>query len=174
MEPRIRSRFSALVAFLTVLLFNVSAVVGDFTQSYCSTQNTGSTDVCKYCSVTLSTELTVSDNWTWQSNSKCTEHCQGLGNFAFAVIKFDDCWCSNYIPAQQVDIGGCQKNCPGWQPEKCGDKDKGLYIYIKMNGAPSGTQGSSQPSSSVSVTPLRSSEDTSSVQATTVSTLFSF
>ncbi|KAH7374319.1 hypothetical protein BKA66DRAFT_513749 [Pyrenochaeta sp. MPI-SDFR-AT-0127] len=131
----------------------------DFTTSYCSNDNTGSTDVF---------------NWTWQSNGKCTEHCNSQGTFAFAVIQFKDCWCSNYIPAQQVDTSDCMVNCPGFPAEKCGDADKGLYIYIKLDGSPSGTQGGSQPTSArvSSATPLPSStRKPSSSKAITVSTI---
>lgn len=127
MEPR----FGSLSSVLGIFLFSMTAAA-DFTTSYCSNDNTGSTDVF---------------NWTWQSNGKCTEHCNSQGTFAFAVIQFKDCWCSNYIPAQQVDTSDCMVNCPGFPAEKCGDADKGLYIYIKLDGSPSGTQGGSQPTS---------------------------
>ena len=72
-------------------------------------------------------------------------------------------------------MAGCQKNCPGWPAEKCGDADKGLYIYIKMGATPSGTQPPSQSTSSVSAAPLPSPDASSSTTgATTVSTLFPF
>ncbi|KAF1847439.1 uncharacterized protein K460DRAFT_58343 [Cucurbitaria berberidis CBS 394.84] len=131
MERRPRPTVPGLVAILALFLFSMSATA-DFTTSYCSNQNTGSTDTF---------------NWTWQSNGKCTDHCNEQGTFAFAVIKYTDCWCTNYIPAQQQDTSGCMVDCPGFPDEKCGDKDKDLFIYIKLKGSPSGTQGASQATS---------------------------
>jgi cell wall integrity and stress response component len=87
------------------------------------------------------------DNWNYQSNGNCTNHCsQTVGTYAFAVIQYKDCWCTNLIPSQQVDIGKCRKECPGFGTEDCGDADNGLFVYIQGNGQPSGTAGG--PSSS--------------------------
>lgn len=172
MEPRLGSRFSRFFAILPVFLFSMSASA-DFTTSYCSNDNTGDTDVCKYLSTSLAASLTSLVNWTWQSNGKCSDHCNSQGTYAFAVIKFTDCWCSNYIPAQQTDTSECMVDCPGFPSEKCGDKDKDLYIYIKLAGSPSGTQSGSQPTSArvSSAIPLPSStRNPSSSRATTVST----
>ncbi|KAH9868041.1 hypothetical protein IAQ61_007348 [Plenodomus lingam] len=108
-----------------------SSLTVAFDAPYCSNQNTASGDAF---------------NWPYQSNGKCTDHCNSLGTYAFAVIQFTDCWCTNYIPARQEDTSNCQVGCPGFPVEHCGDKDKGLYIYIKLAGSPSGTQGGSQPS----------------------------
>ncbi|KAJ4346031.1 hypothetical protein N0V95_005764 [Ascochyta clinopodiicola] len=123
-----------LVALVT-LLFSALVTAQDtgFTQSYCSSQNTGTNDAFF---------------WTFQSNGKCSDHCNSAGTYAFAVIQYTNCWCSNYIPSTTTDITSCQKDCPGFPDEKCGDKDAGLYIYIKLSGQPSGTAGGgSQPSS---------------------------
>lgn len=112
------------------------------------------------------------DFWTYQTNGKCTDHCKALGTWAFAVIQFNDCWCSNYIPSTTTDITDCQKDCPGYPTEKCGDVDAGLYIYIKMDGQPSGTVGGSQPSSTSvsSATPVPSTDTPSTSDAASVST----
>lgn len=115
----------------------------------------------------------VSVFWTYQTNGKCSDHCNDAGTYAFAVIQYTNCWCSNYIPSTTTDISSCQKDCPGFPSEKCGDQDKGLYIYIKLAGQPSGTAGgSSQPSSTEvsSATPAPSSTVLSSSDAITVST----
>lgn len=45
-------------------------------------------------------------------------------------------------------MSDCQKDCPGFPAEKCGDKDKNLFMYIQMDGKVSGTIGGSQPTSS--------------------------
>ncbi|KAL6702586.1 hypothetical protein ACN47E_001343 [Coniothyrium glycines] len=154
MSPSPASAFLALLA-IALTFFNMSATA-QFVTSYCSTQNTGSTDLFY---------------WQWQSNGKCSDHCNALGTYAFAVIKYTDCWCSNYIPEQQTDTSECQVDCPGFPDNKCGDKDKGLYIYIKLAGSPSGTQGASKPTSasvSSNAIPLPSStEGSSSPEVTT-------
>jgi hypothetical protein len=83
------------------------------------------------------------------SNGNCTNHCSDIGSYAFAVIQYKDCYCSDLIPRQQVPIGGCQVDCPGYGEENCGSKDNGLFIYIQ-NGQPSGTApgpSSAQPTS---------------------------
>lgn len=129
----------ALAGFLSVTtsLFSTLAAAQDFDQAYCSNQNTGTTD--KYY-------------WQWQSNGECLKHCNGLGTYAFAVLKYTDCWCSNYIPASQTDISECEVDCPGFPSNKCGDRAKGLYMYIALGPDASGTQGapsSTAPSSTM-------------------------
>ncbi|OAL48300.1 hypothetical protein IQ07DRAFT_645775 [Pyrenochaeta sp. DS3sAY3a] len=148
-----RSPFPGLVALLALILFTTSSSAAG-TVSYCSNQNTGSTDAFF---------------WTWQSNGKCTDHCNSLGVYAFAVIQFKDCWCSNYIPSAQVDTDRCMVDCPGFPSEKCGDVDNGLFIYLKLDGTPSGTQGGSKPTSAaVSIpSPLTSSTDSSRESSST-------
>ncbi|KAH8724229.1 hypothetical protein GQ44DRAFT_618614 [Phaeosphaeriaceae sp. PMI808] len=130
MERRFGSTLLALVAALAALLFVTPAAA--FTESYCSPQNTGNTDVY---------------HWDYQSNGNCTNHCNQIGNFAFSVIQFKDCYCSNYTPRNQVNINRCKKDCPGFPSENCGSQDDGLFIYIQGSGQPSGTAGGSQPSS---------------------------
>lgn len=131
--------------------------------------------VTTLCDNIYCADLSSLDFWTWQSNGKCTDHCNSQGTYAFAVIQYTDCWCTNYIPSTTTDISSCQKDCPGYPSEKCGDKDEGLYIYIELAGQPSGTAGGgSQPSSTVSsATPAPSSTDSPSSDATTVSTSIS-
>ncbi|KAF2995562.1 hypothetical protein E8E13_003987 [Curvularia kusanoi] len=149
---------NVVVATITLLL---SGYATAFTQSYCSSQNTGSGSPFF---------------WTYQTNGKCTDHCAALGTYAFAVIQFTNCWCTNYIPATTTDISDCQVDCPGYPSEKCGDKDAGLYIYIEGNGQPSGTAGgggSSKPSSTASSAPNKPSSTLQTVatsSATAMST----
>ncbi|KAF2875123.1 hypothetical protein BDV95DRAFT_591853 [Massariosphaeria phaeospora] len=128
-----RSALHGLVALLALLLFvglPVSAIAAGV--SYCSSQNTGA-DSAKL-------------HHTWQSNGWCTDQCTAKGA-AFAVILTEDCWCSNYIPEEQASTSDCNDNCPGFPTEKCGNKDEGLYIYLKLGGKPSGTMGGSKPTS---------------------------
>jgi hypothetical protein len=45
-------------------------------------------------------------------------------------------------------MNDCEVDCPGFPDEKCGNKDKDLFMYIEMDGQVSGTIGGSQPTSS--------------------------
>jgi hypothetical protein len=123
------------------------------------------------------------------SNGNCTDHCRDEGTFAFAVIKYQDCYCSDLIPREQTDVSKCRKVCPGYGVENCGSIDDGLYIYIQ-NGSPSGTApgpSSAKPTQQPTVSssaprpppppPPRSSTpapapSSSSATTTTVSALF--
>ncbi|CAA9963218.1 WSC multi-domain protein [Pyrenophora teres f. maculata] len=140
MERTFASSLIGLAALFVLLLSIKPVRAADWVQSYCSSENTGSDD----------TQYT----WQWQSNGNCTSHCKQVGNnFAFAVLQFTECWCSNYIPADQTDMSNCQVDCPGFPAEKCGNKKDNLYMYIKMDGKPSGTKGGSQPSSTAAAAP---------------------
>ncbi|PVI06322.1 hypothetical protein DM02DRAFT_649833 [Periconia macrospinosa] len=131
---RRQSRFPFLGLFLVVIGMFILIVPAqaEFDYAYCSSQNTNSG------SPTYS---------QWQSNGFCTEKCEGS---VFAVILQNDCWCSNYAPgADQQSTDNCNDACPGYPTERCGNKDKKLYMYIRIAGAQaSGTQGGSAPTSS--------------------------
>jgi len=171
MEPRFTSTLLGFAALLALLISIKPVRATDWVQSYCSSQNTGGDDSFY--------------QWQWQSNGNCTNHCTQEGSYAFAVIKYTDCWCSNYIPANQIDVSNCQGDCPGFPAEKCGNKKDNLYIYIQMNGKPSGTKGTSQPSftaaassqaptsqmPSTTLTPASSPSPTPTEQPVTIPTL---
>lgn len=94
------------------------------------------------------------DIWPYQSNGNCTSHCAETGNWAFAVIQYTDCYCSDYAPDPTYSLGDCAVGCPGFPAEHCGNKDKGLYIYLELFAKPSGTKsagGDSEPTSSAAV-----------------------
>ncbi|CAD0087196.1 unnamed protein product [Aureobasidium vineae] len=115
-------------------------------QTYCSSQNSGS----DYDAVTN----------IYQSNGACHDEC--AANYAFAIVQYQQCWCSNYAPADQLDVSQCSQSCPGYPSESCGDKDNGLYGYIKLNIDPSGTLGSGSSSSSTSSAAQSSTQQSSS------------
>ena len=105
----------------------------------------------------------VSDEF--QSTGLCGDRC--TGSYAFAVIQGNRCWCSNYVPADQVDTSDCNQGCPGISTEWCGNTDEGLYGYFQLPlGNPIGTSGgSSSPTAtrtSSSVSTVRSSFSSSS------------
>ncbi len=78
----------------------------------------------------------------YMSNGLCQGHCQG--SYAFAVIQGYNCWCSNYVPADQESTYDCNQQCPGFGSEWCGSTDAGLYGYYLLSpGVPLGTSGSS-------------------------------
>ena len=132
------------------------------------------TSVSMLSTYSSDSQLTSPDSWQYQSNGNCTNHCRLEGKYAFAVIQYTDCHCSNYVPADQEDISKCQKDCPGYPTEKCGNKDDGLNIYIKIDGNnPSGTLGGSSSTAAATSAPAATSQALSS-QAPTVSISFSF
>ncbi|RYP71411.1 hypothetical protein DL771_004778 [Monosporascus sp. 5C6A] len=75
---------------------------------------------------------------TWQSNGLCHNTCQGS---AFAIVQNNNCWCSDYEPADSVttDVNSCNMECPGYPTETCGGD--GLFGYIALGPEPSGTRG---------------------------------
>ncbi|KAJ4294190.1 hypothetical protein N0V90_007880 [Kalmusia sp. IMI 367209] len=152
MYTRTRGPSSGL-AILLVLYLLIATVMGDWNYSYCSSQNTGSTSAFY---------------WGWQSNGKCHDHCKEEGNYAFAVIQDKECWCSDYIPQEQADISECSETCPGFPTEKCGKQGQ-YYIYVELDGTPSGTAAASSPSStkSQSQSQSQSSKPSSTLQTST-------
>jgi hypothetical protein len=109
--------------------------------------------------------LTSPDTWPWQSNGNCTNHCKEEGTYAFAVLQYTDCWCSNYAPGDTASMNDCEVDCPGFPTEKCGNKDKDLFIYIEMDGQVSGTIGGSQPTSSAAAPSETQTEPPKTVSA---------
>lgn len=120
------------------------------TLTYCSSENTGSSLV---------------NSSIWQSNGLCHDKCLGDG-YALAIVQYQDCWCSNYAPADTVDLDECDQTCPGYPSEMCGGD--GLYGYIYL-ADPSGTVGSSSSTTSSS-TRASTSPSTTSTSPSTSST----
>jgi cell wall integrity and stress response component len=118
---------------------------------YCSTQNTA-TDTSPYF-------------FTWQSNGECKKHCLAQGGSSFFVLQGNNCWCSDYAPQDQSDISECSDTCPGYPSENCGKADE-FYVYVELNGNPSGTAGSSQPSSTKGSSSKSTTMQTSASTAT--------
>lgn len=108
-------------------------------------------------SISLTCHL-VQDNF--QSNGACSTSCAG---YAFAIVQYKSCWCSDYIPADTASTGSCSVACPGYPYESCGDESSGLFGYVALGKAPLGTKGAA---SSKSPTP----QETSTIQATQPST----
>jgi cell wall integrity and stress response component len=115
----------------------------------------------------------------FQSDGSCQVKCQD--SYAFAILQGANCWCSDYAPSEQKQTNLCNDPCPGFPGDWCGDSSAGLYGYIALSKAPSGTidgaLSSTQASSitSVSSTPSTrwryssSSPSTSAVETTPIS-----
>ncbi|KAJ2965986.1 hypothetical protein NQ176_g10354 [Zarea fungicola] len=74
------------------------------------------------------------------------------GKYVFAITSHENCWCSNYEPAQDVIVSNSECNfpCLGFPYEFCGGND--LYGYLNLGAKPSGTTDgapSATPSSSI-------------------------
>lgn len=85
----------------------------------------------------------ISVSSIYMSNGKCYDTCSG---YAFAIVQDDNCWCSNYVPLNQVSLGNCNSQCPGYPSDSCGNSGSGLYGYIAAGSTPSGTSGASSNS----------------------------
>ena len=75
----------------------------------------------------------------YQSNGSCQDTCKA--QYAFAILKGNQCWCSNYAPGSQNSPGSCNSDCPGFPFEKCGNPDQDLYGYYQLNNNVAGTLG---------------------------------
>jgi len=111
--------------YLGLALLGSARVTNALSQTYCSSENTGS-------DFSVVTDI-------YQSNGACSTTCSG--EYAFAIVQWQSCWCSNYIPSSQDDVSNCSQNCPGFPSEQCGDEDSGLFGYIQLAKSPSGTAG---------------------------------
>ncbi|WPH02857.1 Hypothetical protein R9X50_00572500 [Acrodontium crateriforme] len=153
---RLDSKVPFRAAALALLARTVSA---DSAVPYCSSENTGS----DYDEV-----INIYNSW-----GSCTEQC---AQYAFAVVQWKSCWCSNYIPADQQDTSNCDQGCPGYSQNQCGNLAEGLYGYVTVTNNPaSGTASGSQASSTStqSSTAASSSSSSYSVQPSSTSSISS-
>ncbi|EME45310.1 hypothetical protein DOTSEDRAFT_43682 [Dothistroma septosporum NZE10] len=118
-------------------------------QQYCSSQNTGSSN-------SQGTNI-------YMSNGLCSDDCRS--QYAFAIVSYQSCYCSDYVPSDQESTSSCNQDCPGYPAEQCGNANSGLYGYIALDKAPSGTAGAATASSTQQPT-----SSTTSTQAPTTST----
>ena len=130
------------VASATILLALMLSKSSALTQQYCSSQNTGADSspgmILRSLGANVANMLSiVQDNF--QSNGACQTTCEG---YAFAVVQYQSCWCSDYVPADTTSTSSCSVACPGYPYEDCGDEAAGLFGYVALGPAPSGTQGS--------------------------------
>jgi cell wall integrity and stress response component len=93
----------------------------------------------------------------YQTLGLCNDSCQG--KFTYAVLQYQECWCSNEKPSETVSVESCNQSCPGYPDQKCGNKGAGLFAYVPLDGAP--VSGGGQANSTVSI--LVSQAQTSSL-----------
>ncbi|ODA81149.1 hypothetical protein RJ55_04113 [Drechmeria coniospora] len=125
----------------------------------------------------LTTVVICPDVSIYQTNGLCHDYCMPKG-LAYAVTQGNSCWCSDYTPADAVQVSDskCSQPCPAYPSEKCGGD--GVFGYIALNNVlPSGTKGpiessstpastSSSPSSKSSVSGTTTPPTTSSIVQT--------
>lgn len=131
---------SALGILCMLALVSIPTIANAVSLQYCSSQNTGS----GFAAI----------NYHWQSGGECHDTC--LANYAFAIVQGQNCWCSNYAADDVTSLWSCNEPCPGYPYEYCGSTSAGLFGYIALDNAPSGTLGlstSSTRSTVVSSTP---------------------
>ncbi|KAI8961644.1 hypothetical protein F5Y11DRAFT_222528 [Daldinia sp. FL1419] len=103
-----------------------------------------------YCA-NINTASTQGNSSIYQSDGLCHDFC--AATFAFAIVKDDECWCSDYVPdkATQVDTDKCDSKCPGFPSDTCGGD--GLWGYISLDHKPSGTKSAGSGSSTKTSSP---------------------
>lgn len=154
------SRLSRYAAVLSILILALAHQAASLSAVYCSSENTSSNS--KNVSI-------------YQSNGLCYYFC--VADYAFAVLQYNGCWCSDYVPDTTVSLSECSTTCPGFPGDLCGGDD--LYGYLALTISPSGTRGSvantaqasdgSQTSSTWTATPITSLETvTGQVRTVTV------
>lgn len=91
---------------------------------------------------TVNTASTQGNSSIYQSDGLCRDFCTASNN-AYAVLKDSNCWCSDYTPANsiQVNTNRCNQPCPGFPSDTCGGN--GVWGYIKLSAQPAGVKGGS-------------------------------
>ncbi|KAI1633978.1 hypothetical protein F4809DRAFT_551277 [Biscogniauxia mediterranea] len=114
------------IAAGAALFAGLAQAATSVTITYCASINTGSGS---------------GNSSIYQSDGLCHDFC--VDDYAFAIVQDQDCWCSNYVPAEstQVDVDDCDTSCPGYPSDLCGGD--GLWGYMSLNAEPSGTTGAS-------------------------------
>lgn len=160
-------RLSVFLASLLLLLVLGAPQVSGLTQALCSSDNTGASFAVGKKSIPVRSEELIADltnlaaTSDYQSNGNCFDACKA--NYAFAIVQYQSCWCSNNAPAHTTSVGSCNQNCPGYPFEQCGSQSAGLFGYIALNKSPSGTIGASStsPSNTPTSAPSSSSQPVS-------------
>jgi len=144
LHRRSRHGLRAAIAWALLTVAPVPMVHG-YSQQYCSPDNTGLSDTHK---VNI-----------YNTNLACYNQC--AQDYAVAIMQWQGCWCSNYLPADQVPVSECNEPCPAWKSDHCGNQTLGLFGYMTLNLQPSGTASNSNPLASSTLQPSTTAEPTS-------------
>lgn len=77
----------------------------------------------------------------------CNDKC--VGKYAYAVLQYQECWCSNEKPSDTVSLESCDQQCPGYPDQNCGSKDAGLFGYVPLEGGDSASSAAATVSLSI-------------------------
>lgn len=145
-----RWRLSTVLCSLLAVISPVMAL----SNAYCSPQNTGG-------------DLALQS--IYMSMGLCFDTCNA--NYAFAILQDDNCWCSDYIPSDQVSTGDCNVECPGYPDDLCGNSAQDLFGYVKLSKAAAGTIGASSSSRPATTSPTSQEPGTTPPPTTRIQTV---
>ncbi|KAJ0349307.1 hypothetical protein COL26b_002516 [Colletotrichum chrysophilum] len=94
-------------------------------------------------------------------------------NFAFAIVQYQSCWCSDVAPAasSEADVEDkCNDICPGYDTEKCGSRPN-WYGYIQLSKTPTSTAGGDAATTSAAAASTTQTTTTSRKPQTSVQTV---
>ena len=125
------------LGLLLVLIFR--HIVYALPIGFCSPDNVASTGPSRSFSqkrVDAGVLTTIAQS-VFMSNGLCATRC--TGDYAYAVIIGQSCYCSDDVPATQVSTDDCHDPCPGYPPDFCGNATAGYYAYFNLGRAASTT-----------------------------------
>ncbi|KAF3078086.1 hypothetical protein TWF706_004716 [Orbilia oligospora] len=110
--------------FLLGSIFLAGISHAEISLVYCSSENTGIGKLAPKDGV-------KHFNYIYQSDGKCHDFC--INDYAFAIVLWQDCWCSNFPPIDLKDLDDCGDSCPGFPDDKCGNRTAIYYNYIELS-----------------------------------------
>ena len=111
---------------LVACVLSLQTAVQALSLAMCSSENTGTSN--------------LQSTYQFNSNGYCHDKCDG---YAYAIVQGESCWCSNSAPGDTTSLSECDVACPGFGYEYCGDSSKGVFGYIALGSASTGSDGSS-------------------------------
>ncbi|KAF3288659.1 hypothetical protein TWF970_005717 [Orbilia oligospora] len=109
--------------FLLGSIFLAGISHAEISLVYCSSENTGIGKLAPKDGV-------KHFNYIYQSDGKCHDFC--IQDYAFAIVLWQDCWCSNFPPIDLKNLDDCGDSCPGFPDDKCGNRTAIYYNYIEL------------------------------------------
>ena len=138
------------ILHLVVIVLLIPSVVKALSLNLCSNTNLGGDKT----------------SYQYMSNGYCSNTCSNKG-YSVAILSGYDCYCTNNVPADTVDMSNCQVGCPGYKDqENCAGAGYFGYLVISNPSATIGAISSSTTSSSTSTSSSGTSSSTSSTSST--------